>query len=161
MTHPELVPEPVVTPAVTPDDLTLLDQFEATTLAADAFGHREHVRVGWTCLQLHDLAEASQRFISALKNFANFHGATGLYHETITWAFLLVINERIGRMARPHSWEEFAEENPDLLSGGAFLSHYYRRETLDSDLARNVFVLPEFSPEASDGGANESSGGAR
>ena len=56
MTHPELVPEPVVTPAVTPDDLTLLDQFEATTLAADAFGHREHVRVGWTCLQLPRMA---------------------------------------------------------------------------------------------------------
>jgi hypothetical protein len=160
MTQPQLVPEPVITLVVTPDDLTLLDQFEATTLAADAFGHREHVRVGWTCLQLDDLAEASQRFINGLKNFANFHGATGLYHETITWAFLLVINERMGRMGRPHSWQEFAEENPDLLSGGAFLSHYYRRETLASDLARKVFVLPDFSPGVIGGGANQSAGGA-
>jgi hypothetical protein len=146
MAHPQLVPEPTVTPG----DLTLLEEFEATTLASDAFGHREHVRVGWTCLQLHDLAGATQRFIAALKNFANFHGATGLYHETVTWAFLLVINERIGRIGRPHNWKEFAEENPDLLSGGAFLTRYYRPETLKSDLARKVFVLPDRCPGESD-----------
>jgi hypothetical protein len=148
MTQPQRVPDP----GVSSRDLELLEQFEATTLANDAFGHREHVRVGWTCLQLHELPAATERFITALKNFANFYGATGLYHETITWAFLLVINERIGRMARPHDWEEFAEENGDLVSGGAFLGRYYRRETLDSDLARRVFVLPDRIPTGRAGG---------
>ena len=144
-------------------DMTLLDQFENTTLSNEAFGHREHVQVAWTYLQLYDLAEATRRFIAALKGFANFHGATGLYHETITWAFLLVINERIGRMAGPHDWREFAEENADLLdSGGAFLDRYYQPGTLKSDLARKVFLLPDRCPGGSGWAAGASgAGGAR
>ena len=36
-------------------------------------------------------------FSTAIKRFADAKGATGLYHETITWAFLLLIAERQAR----------------------------------------------------------------
>lgn len=38
----------------------------------------------------------------------------GLYHETITVAFVLIIAERLGD-ARDLAWTDFAASNPDLL----------------------------------------------
>ena len=41
-------------------------------------------------------------------------------------------------------WEEFAGRNADLLVWkDGILGHYYREGTLQSDLARAVFVLPD------------------
>ena len=67
----------------------------------------------------------------------------GLYHETITWAYVALIHERVERRPAAH-WEEFCRLNPDLLSWRpSILDRYYRPETLASDLARRVFVLPD------------------
>ena len=75
------------------------------------------------------------------------HGQDGLYHETITYAFIFLINERIERDGRTDSWEAFVARNTDLLTRGkAVLEAYYRTETLDSDLARKVFLMPELKP---------------
>ena len=38
---------------------------------------------------------AIQRFGDSLRRFAAAYGKQGLYHETITWAYLLLLNERI------------------------------------------------------------------
>jgi hypothetical protein len=41
-------------------------------------------------------------------------------------------------------WEEFARANPDLLTWRpSVLDRYYTPETLGSELARSVFLLPE------------------
>jgi hypothetical protein len=88
--------------------------------------------------------EALERFSEALKRFAAAQGKAQRYHETITWAYLLLIRERLARAARTQSWEEFAEQNGDLLKWkGGVLGTLYRQETLDSDLARQTFVLPD------------------
>ena len=39
------------------------------------------------------------------------------------------------------SFEEFADANAELF--GPILQRYYRPETLGSDLARGVFVMPD------------------
>jgi hypothetical protein len=68
----------------------------------------------------------------------------GLYHETITWAYLLLINERMERGGRQRCWQKFASANADLLTWRpSILQEYYRTETLGSDLARCVFLLPD------------------
>jgi hypothetical protein len=42
--------------------------------------------------------------------------------------------------------KEFATENKDLLKGkGHVLKEYYTDETLKSDLARKIFILPDRS----------------
>jgi hypothetical protein len=88
--------------------------------------------------------EAVEKFSAALKRFALSKGKPNLYHETITWAYLLLIRERLARAGRAQTWEEFAARNPDLLVWkGGVLATLYRQETLDSDLAREIFVLPD------------------
>ena len=47
-------------------------------------------------------------------------------------------------MAGEESWEDFAAGNPDLLTWNpSILDHYYEKETLSSDRARRIFVLPD------------------
>lgn len=125
--------------------MALLDAFVDTTLPADQFHHQQHVEVAWLFVRKYGMPAALGEFTAAIKRFADAKGATGLYHETITWAFLLLIAER---QAKCHAaaWEEFAAANPDLLAWKpSILERYYSSETLKSDLARNVFVFPDRS----------------
>ena len=81
-------------------------------------------------------------------NFASANGKPDRYHETITWAFLLLIRERVARWCqqsgRQPGWDEFARDNSDLLAWkGNILRQYYRDETLASELAKRTFVFPD------------------
>jgi len=117
--------------------------FEDCTLANDAFHHRDHVRLAWIYLERHPPLEALARFVEGLRRFATFHGHPGLYHETITWAYLFLIHERKADGPAGETWEEFAARNPDLLAWKpSILDRYYDAETLGSDRARRLFVLP-------------------
>jgi len=50
----------------------------------------------------------------------------------------------MARASCAQTWEEFAKHNPDLLIWkGGVLTTLYRQETLDYDLARYTFVLPD------------------
>jgi hypothetical protein len=122
----------------------LIQQFEDGTTPPGTFHHADHVRLAFEYLCRYSVLEALKRFSDALKRFAAAQGKAKLYHETITWAYLLLIRERIARVNRAQTWEEFAKRNPDLLIWkGGVLTTLYRQETLDSDLARHTFVLPD------------------
>lgn len=130
-----------MTMPMTDDDF--VHSFEDCTLANTAFHHRDHVRLAWIYLGRYTPLEALTRFVEGLKRFASFHGHPGLYHETITWAFLFLIHERMADGPGIESWEEFAARNPDLFAWNpSVLDRYYDPETLHSDRARRVFVLP-------------------
>ena len=121
----------------------LFERFVDTTLPADRFHHQQHVEVAWMFVRKHGMPAALSEFTTAIKRFADAKGATGLYHETITWAFLLLIADRDARNPLG-SWPEFAAANPDLLTWKpSILNRYYSKELLASDLARRTFVMPD------------------
>jgi hypothetical protein len=128
-------------------DSDIVRAFEELTLPAESFHHREHVLVAWTYLREFSFGEAGARFARNLRAFARANGAEGKYHETITWAYLALVNERLhsanGARAAGTSFSAFVAENPDLLDReGGPLSALYDRETLATPLARAAFVLP-------------------
>ena len=124
-------------------DQAFVDAFFECTLPADQFHHADHLRLGWLLLRREPWPAALARFCAGLKRYAISLGQTGLYHETITVAYLLLIQERQAREGAA-SFEEFASKNADLLRWRpSVLDRYYRKETLDSDLARRTFVLPD------------------
>jgi hypothetical protein len=123
--------------------------FEKGEIARDSFHHADHVRLAFLYLRRLPPLIALDRFSTALSRFAAAGGKPNLYNETITWAFMLLIRERIERLretGRRPDWNEFAAENADLLSWNAHvLNTYYRDETLASEFARRTFVLPDRS----------------
>lgn len=125
-------------------DDAFLYAFEAGTLPADAFGHREHVRLAWLYLRQHPVPDVLVRYGDGLRRFATRHGKANLYHETITWAFLLIIHERMAHPEAADTWPAFAAAHPDLLcSKPSILERYYHPATLASPRARAVFVMPD------------------
>lgn len=125
-------------------DDELLSGFEGCTLPNEAFHHQEHVRVAFLYLLRYPALQALEHFSSAIRRFAEAHGKTTLYNETVTWAYILLIRERMARIGHPQSWPEFQAENPDLFDRKRdILKRYYRSETLQSELAKQTFLLPD------------------
>jgi len=121
----------------------LFDSFVDTSLPADQFHHRQHVQVAWLFVLKYGMPAALAEFTAAIKRFADAKGATGLYHETITWAFVLLISERQARNP-VEKWPAFEAANPDLLVWKpSILERYYSKELLASDLARRTFLMPD------------------
>jgi hypothetical protein len=121
----------------------LIRRFENNAVSGDSFHHADHVRLAFAYLREYRVLQALEKFASALKRFAAARGKTQLYNETITCAYFFLIHERMA-CCQGADWEEFARQNPDLLIWkDGILSLYYREATLKSDLAREVFVLPD------------------
>ena len=120
------------------DFITAFEAFEV-----EEFHHADHVRLAWCYLRALPLLPAIERFTTSLKRFAAHNGKPELYHETITWAYLLLIHERMNGEA---SFDEFRDANPDLFQWKpSVLESYYRAETLGSDRAKRTFVMPDRS----------------
>jgi hypothetical protein len=126
-------------------DEEIIERFAAGTLPAADFHHREHVRLAWLHLKKLPVADALAALSAGLRRMAQAHGRPEKYHETVTWAYALLIRERMARTGEGSSWQEFAASNADVLEweGAGPLKAYYREETLRSDLARQIFVFPD------------------
>jgi hypothetical protein len=126
------------------NDRNFVAAVESCALCGGDFHHTDHIRLAWIYLCEHPLLEAIARFTTSLRRFAAHHGVPQKYNETISWAYLLLIHERMQREGAPRDWEGFREANPDLFAWKpSVLQRYYAPATLASDLARRVFVLPD------------------
>jgi hypothetical protein len=129
---------------LTPDDLTLREQFETRTLPNDAFRHREHVRLTWIYLTLESPDIVAARLCRSLLELATGHGVAQRFHTTLTLAWVRIIeSERRAHLDLPFG--ALVAACPTLLDKDAPLA-YYSRERLFSDEARGAFVEPDLKP---------------
>jgi hypothetical protein len=121
-----------------------VESFEAGEIDVEAFNHDAHIYVAWLYLERYALLEATQHFAAALKRLTSQLGIPGKYHETITWFFMFLIEERRKELSAC-DWYSFRRENDDLFARGqdSILNRYYKRATLGSDRARRSFLLPD------------------
>ena len=130
------------------DTASLVRHFEDATLPLAAFRHEQHVQIAWHYLRSMPALDAIRRMADGLQRYARAHGRENLYHETITWACVLLIQERRECTGRDVAWEGFRRRNSDLLTWkNGPLRRYYREATLASPLARRIFVLPDAALE--------------
>jgi hypothetical protein len=120
-------------------DAEFIAALEETRLAPPDFRHAGHLRAAYLYLRQSGFEGAVTRMRASLIRYAAAQGRPDLYHETVTLAFLALVNERLHRTVA-EGWDGFAAENPDLFDK-RILARYYRSETLESPLARAVFVL--------------------
>jgi hypothetical protein len=125
-------------------DEELIERFEDGSLPLAEFHHEQHLRVAFLYLCKYPLLDVLARYPVRLKRYAATHGKNGLYHETITWAYLFIVGERVARAGETQTWEEFRTSNLDLFDRGTpLLKRHYRDETLASAFARERFVMPD------------------
>ncbi len=121
------------------------EDFRRAFLARElpAFKHRDHVRLAWIYLHEDSSLRGIDCFVQELRSFAADAGKPELYHETVTWGFLLLLRERMAECTAG-DFESFAEANPDFLAWQpSVLDRYYRAETLASPRARRIFTMPD------------------
>jgi hypothetical protein len=125
------------------DDQKLRRDFENCSLDPSLFDHRNHLRLGWLYVRDFSPATAIEKFTDNLRRYTRHVGAEHKYNETISWFYMLMIAER--QQLKPSTtFDAFVSLNPDLLAPDALLlKRAYRPETLDSEQARNMFILPD------------------
>ena len=122
-------------------DSEFLSAFEAATLPPQAFDHCAHLRAACLYLSGRPFLEACIAMRDSLRRYAAHIGKAGLYHETITVAFMSVVAERLAA-APGLSWEALLARHPELCERG-LLERYYEPGRLASEAARARLVLNE------------------
>jgi len=134
------------------NDEEFLAALQNGQLQPEQFSHAAHIRAAYCYLRRNDFLEACIAMRNSLQSFAERIGKPGLYHETITIAFMSLVAERIARQAVADS-AEFLTLYPELQDK-ALLHRYYAPGVLDSELARRHFVLGG-APDASNQAINQ------
>jgi hypothetical protein len=134
-------------------DEEFLRALECCTLPESEFGHHAHVRAGYLYLKGSDFAEALDRIRRSIRAYAAHHGKPDRYHETITVAYLALIQQCIFERGDCGSWVTFEKSNPELFNP-ELLGHFYDRDVLESKIARRVFLLPRSKSFLGESSAN-------
>jgi hypothetical protein len=120
-----------------------IESLEAGNVDADAFDHEAHIYAAWLYLERWPLQEAIMNFRAAIIRLTIKLGAETKYHETITWFFMLLINQRRVETGAS-TWAAFRQHNADLIKdAGETLHRYYSEELLASEAARQHYLLPD------------------
>ena len=124
-------------------DPTML-AFEQGSLDPVQFNHRLHLSLAWSYLQRDGFPEGALHFRRHLQNYVAKVGAQSKYHETITWAYLVLLNEELClRSPAGESFDAMIQRRPDLLDHRSGpIARCYSKAQLDSPEARRVFMLP-------------------
>jgi hypothetical protein len=122
-------------------DGAFLRALESCKLSESQFGHAAHVRAAYLYLRQNDFAGTLDRIRRAIRNYATHLGRPDRYHETMTVAYVALIQEHIFERGSGGGWEEFARQNSELFKPD-LLEQFYSPALLDSEMARKVFLLP-------------------
>ena len=118
--------------------------FQDCSQPEEFFTHESHIRMGWIYVQSMPLTDAIASFCQDLRAYTVHLGASDKYHETITWFYLMLINERSAKLTKDHNWAEFKEANPDLFAPSSrVLQQFFSESLLSAELARTTVMLPD------------------
>ena len=131
------------------DDIALLEQFEATTLPMELWGHREHVKVAYLYLLRLPFEEAIDQMRRGLQAYNAAQNVpdepTRGYHETLTQAWMQLVHVTLQMYGRCDTADAFVDANSQLLSKRALLL-FYTRDRILSVEAKRAFIQPDLSP---------------
>lgn len=116
-------------------------EFESHEQDPEMFKHNDHLRAAFEMLRAYDFIEASARYASNIRALAEKAGVPQKFNVTITYAFMSLIAERM-LSGEFDDYEDFLAGNMDLKSKN-LLDKWYSPERLNSDFAREVFLMPD------------------
>jgi hypothetical protein len=126
-------------------DEEFTDAFESCRLPNAQFRHRDHLRLAWIYLKRYGSAAAEARISDSIRKYAAHNGATQKYHETVTLAWLRLVDCAASRAPSGTPFEDVLGAFPELQDKNS-LQEYYSRAVLESDSAQGIFVQPDLKP---------------
>jgi hypothetical protein len=110
-------------------------RFERCEYGLQEFGHREHLKVAWTYLQLYGYDAALVRMREGLLRFSAHHNRSG-YNETITVFWMRKLQAHQG------------EDPNDILRSAdkEMLFRHFSRERAMSEEAKRQWIEPDLLP---------------
>lgn len=131
------------------DDDSLIRNFEAGTLSADQWHHREHVRMSYLLLMRFPLEVAIDRMRAGLQALNRAHGVPDVphrgYHETLTQAWMRLVDFSICQHGPAATSEQFLEQHPEL-GHSSTIRLFYSQPRIRSAEAKFRFVAPDLNP---------------
>jgi hypothetical protein len=122
-------------------------RFEAGTLGAGEFHHRQHLTVVLLYLWQFPVDEAAARMREGLYRFLAHHGiGRRKYHETITIFWLRKVCSLLDHAGESFSTIERANEVLKACDEARLIFEYYSQGLIDSDAARARWVEPDLRP---------------
>ena len=126
----------------------LLAGFEDTSWPLERWTHRAHLTVAWTYLVAHGLEGATEKMRAGIQRYNAAHDLPEArdrgYHETLTLAWLHVLDGVMQAHGQGDSSEAFLEAQPYLLQR-FLLRLYYSRPRIMSWEAKRAFVTPDLA----------------
>lgn len=131
-------------------DEALWQAFGASTLPAEAWTHRAHLRMAWLFLKRHPIDEAHLLLRVGIIRLNAFHNLVETpvrgYHETLTRLWLALIASLIRTADAPAPTSAAFVDTHAAALGRDAAARYYSRERLMSPRARAIFVPPDLAP---------------
>lgn len=127
-------------------DTDFLHAFENCTIPASSWTHTAHVRLAWLRLNQHPYEAALESVRHGIQSYNKaVLKKEGAYHETITVAFMRLVNEA-KRIGVKH-FVDLASTHPALLDRKlSVLLEHYSRDRLFSAEARSGYIEPDLKP---------------
>lgn len=130
------------------DDETFLAEFEACRWPLSKWHHRDHIKLAYLYLCRYSFDEALSKIRDGLKAHNAVHQLQNLptsgYHETMTCAWLCLVQFAICEYGRTVNADEFYESHPEL-SQKKTLRLFYSCERFMSPEAKTTFCKPDLT----------------
>ena len=130
------------------EDDAFVAAFEAKSLPFQTWTHRSHIRLAWNYLKRHGFEGAVQRTSAGIAAFlaANAvpEGPNMGYHQTITTAWLRIVDATMRVQAPCATSREFCDAQPHLMKR-TVLRLFYSPARIMSAEAKTAFVEPDLA----------------
>ncbi|MGH7244629.1 MAG: hypothetical protein ACREJD_14550 [Phycisphaerales bacterium] len=125
-----------------------LQNFESCSIPREEYTHRAHLTVAYLYLRAHPLSDAIIKMRTGIHRFNAAKGIentpTGGYHETLTIAWMRVIDGTMKSYGSLGSPDELLAQHPHLLCV-TLLRLFYTRDRIMSAEARASWVEPDLA----------------
>lgn len=131
------------------DDEKFLAEFEACRWPLDRWHHRDHIKLAYLYLCRYSFDDALSRIRAGIKAHNAVHqlpdSPTSGYHETMTHAWLRLVQFVMHEYGQSANADEFYERHPEL-SQKKTLRLFYSQERFMSSEAKTSFCEPDLTP---------------
>jgi hypothetical protein len=127
------------------DEDAFVRAFEACEYPPEKFRHADHIRLAWIYLRRYGAEGAEERIRTSIRNFATTVGHAPKYHETMTLAWLRLVEAAYTATPELTDYVAFVSQHPTLLDKNA-LSSFYSPQVLACEQARHEWIAPDLKP---------------